>query len=373
MVTQDSSGSGTSQSSHSLLRMRDVVSRFSVCETSIRRATASGALKCLTLPSGHRRFREYDVLTWLGQDYAEEKGSDGEIPIAAVVRVSSSNQNRRVGSSDKSSMEYQQDRVQTYINQRWDARTKVTWYKRVSSGMNFEAPEFLQLIGDILDGKFRGGVIVATDFTRVCRFGIKLVEHICKLGGCEIEYTLDRDDKDENESLTDDILSILTHFTAKASGKKQKEINGVRMDEEQLRDAYLWHKSGMTYRGIAARLSREKRDTDFKGRKITRSVIYKRLQENWNALSNLYPEGPIEPSSFDAFVSKHIKKAGEKARLRRKEVIAAYKSFCAESGLAPISSRKIKVSTESMNWKSVFDNDGLVAYCGLKLQATMGA
>jgi predicted site-specific integrase-resolvase len=194
--------------------MRDVVSRFCAAETTIRRATSNGSLVCLTLPSKHRRFREEDVLAWLGICHAEEKSHDGQIPIAAVIRVSSDGQARRVGSSEKSSLEHQEERVQAFINNRWGEKAKVTWYKSIGSGMNFERKPFLQLIQHILSGKFNWGFIVATDFTRVCRFGIKLVKFLAAEGGCRIIYSMDTTSDDLNESLTDEILSILTHYTA---------------------------------------------------------------------------------------------------------------------------------------------------------------
>ncbi|MAD81276.1 MAG: hypothetical protein CMJ50_10585 [Planctomycetaceae bacterium] len=205
------------QQSSTLLRIGDVSRRFNVATTTIRRATSNGSLLCLTLPSGHRRFREQDVLSWLGICHAEENGHDGQIPIAAVIRVSSDGQARRVGSSEKSSLEHQEQRVRSYINNRWGEKAKITWYKSVGSGMNFERKVFLQLIKDILDDKYRNGFIVATDPTRLARFAVQLISFLVNRGGAQLIFTMNDEDKDLNETLTDEILSILTHYTAKAS------------------------------------------------------------------------------------------------------------------------------------------------------------
>lgn len=353
-----------------LLRMRDVVRRFNVAETTIRRATADGSLTCLTLPSGHRRFRESDVLEWLGIGQADEMGSNGGgVPIACVIRVSSDGQNRRVGSSDKSSLEHQQERVQTYVNKRWGKQARTTWYKSVGSGMNFERREFLQLIQDILAGKFKGGFIVATDFTRICRFGIKMVEFLASQGGCQIVYTMGDDEKSVNESLTDEILSILTHYTAKASGQKNKSINEVKMNEGQLRDAYRWYKSGFSYRAIADRLRKEGRGKDAKGRTISRTVVLKRLKEHWAALETLYAGESTEKNSFELFVEKFVRKSrSKKTRLPRKELVAAYEAWATTEGLEILSCRKISAFTKHFGWVKKLDDNSAVRFVGIELK-----
>jgi len=155
--------------------------------------------------------------------------------------------------------------------------------------MNFDRAEFLSLVSDILDGKFRGGFVVTTDVTRICRFGIRLFEFLCQRGGCKVVYTLnDGEAKSLNETLTDEILAILTHYTARASGQKNKLINEVRMSEGQLRDAYLWYKQGFSYKAIEKRFLDEGRGTNEQGKPITKTVIVKRLEENWEMLETMY-------------------------------------------------------------------------------------
>ena len=66
---------------------------------------------------------------------------------------------------------------------------------------------------------------------------------------------MEKEDQSLNESLSDEILSILTHYTARCSGQKNKAINQHEMTEEQLRDAYVWKKQGTSYKRIAKRFS----------------------------------------------------------------------------------------------------------------------
>ena len=99
-----------------LLKMREVVALANCHPNTIRRATESGALVCYRLPSGARRFSNSSVRRWLGEntdsvvDDGQVKQGRCSIPIAAVIRVSSSKQAAVKGESDKSSLEHQEQR-----------------------------------------------------------------------------------------------------------------------------------------------------------------------------------------------------------------------------------------------------------------------
>ncbi len=181
--------------------------------------------------------------------------------------MSSAGQNVAQGASDKSSLEHQRDRVLEYITNRWGSEATTTWYKSVGSGLNFERPAFLELVSDLLAGKYKGGYVVATDFTRICRFGIRLLEHICKLGGAEIIYTLGgSEDKSANESMVDDVLSVLTHFTAKASGAKTAKILSVNVPPAKVKYILELSQRGYSIQAIVAQLEKEGLGKDDRGR-----------------------------------------------------------------------------------------------------------
>lgn len=191
-----------------------------------------------------RLFSESAVLEWLGVPLeTNENGPKEDCPIAMIVRVSSNGQARATGEAEKSSIEHQQERVEEYCMNRWGKLGKL--YKSVGSGLNFERAAHIALISDILDGHYRGGFIVACSFDRICRFGIAMIERICEFGGCEIVYTMDeREAKDANETLVDDVLGVLCHFTAKASGAKAKKVLTVHLESDTLQEAYRMYRNG---------------------------------------------------------------------------------------------------------------------------------
>jgi predicted site-specific integrase-resolvase len=253
------------------------------------------------------------------------------VPIAAVVRCSTSKQAQRDG-DNPSQLENQTERVRKFIQEKWSSAAEVTWYSRVASGLNFENETFLRLIEDILAGKFKNGYLVASTFDRVCRFGIRLVEHICKLGGCEIVYVLENEgEQTEAESLTDDVLAILTHFTAKSNGNKVKKISKVTLDGDSLREAWQLQQQGWSLRKIAAHFDQQgKRDP--KGRPFTPTVIFKNLRANRRVLENTVE---VDPGSLDAFIQLRLRKAKGKF-VEFKSFKEAYEGFCEKEGLTPI-------------------------------------
>ena len=220
MMTNSTAGGtpATNPNQSSLLRIGEVCSRFNLHPNTVRRACNNGELAAYVLPSGHRRFALSDVFKWLGIETGDLNGGQAGVPVALVARVSSRGQATARGNSDASDLERQVARLEDYAKQRWGIMATTTMYISVGSGLNFERVEFLKLIDDILAGKFKGGYVVATYFDRVCRYGIAMVRQICKAGECELVFTEADADKEVHETLADEILGILTHFTAKASG-----------------------------------------------------------------------------------------------------------------------------------------------------------
>jgi hypothetical protein len=116
--------------SQSTGRMMSVgrASRFAgVCPNTIRAAHSAGKLESHVLPSGHRRISESALLAWMGKSYEQESengggDSTGKIPLALCVRVSSKGQDSAKGSSDKSSLDHQAERIQGFVKEKFGER-----------------------------------------------------------------------------------------------------------------------------------------------------------------------------------------------------------------------------------------------------------
>jgi hypothetical protein len=237
--------------------------------------------------------------------------------------------------------------------------------------MKFECQTFLKLVSDLLEGKFSGGFVVCTDKTRLARFGTALVEHLAKRGGAEVIYTMGNSEGTLNETLSDEILSILTHYTAKASGAKAKIVCETRIDEATLKDTFLLHRQGFSFKAIAERFAKEGRGTDPKGRKITRNVLWRRVRDNWQALEKLYSAESTPQNSFEQFVEKHVRRIDTGRKLTRKAILKAYGEFCASEGLPELSDKKISKIVTRLQWERCFDSRNLMAFRNLALSGNL--
>ena len=159
--------------------------------------------------------------------------------VVAMCRVSSKKQASKTGNSDKSSLLHQEDRIREFLEQEKKLGGgddhEVEFIHSVGSGLSYDRPELLNLVRRMVSGELRGCRLILTTKDRLVRFGWELMSFLAEYGGVIIEYCCGDDDQSENESLTEDVLSVLTHFTAKVSGNKARKILKVTLDPESLR------------------------------------------------------------------------------------------------------------------------------------------
>lgn len=365
MVTASLSSCPTAFNGSRFIKIQDAASFLGVSLNTCRSLADSGQLGPIHRTLGnHRRLEAKAVYAYAYGDEEFEQGSSGK--LIGVIRVSSRGQSKTVGASDKSSLDHQRDRIVAYCLEKY-GREPDEIISSVGSGLNFDRVEFLQLIERITSGELKGSTLVATDFTRLCRFGVRMVEHLCDLGDVSIEYTMDeREAKNENETLVDDILSIMTHFTAKVSGNKARKALKVIMDADSLKEAYRLYKAGYSYRHIAKVLEQQGK-ADQKGRKFSRAVVRQNLLENWEYLEATFTDDQQQQTSFEQFVKAKIRKASEKTRVGLKRILQVYESWCVEQGITPMCFRKISPIIKRLGWKPLYDVKKCRLYGGLVL------
>ena len=340
--------------SGSLLSVGEVADRYGVHPNTVRNHEDSGSLPCLRINGGHRRFSEDDVLSWLGLAGERGNGEDGttspaHVPLALVARVSSDKQARKSGANaTASSLDHQVDRVEAFATERYglDAVRNARRYYGTGSGLNFDRPEFCRLVSDILSGVLRGGVIIAYDKTRIARFAVRLVEQLCDIGGCKIVYIMDEKKGDGNEgepeglmeSLTEDLLSIMTHFTATYSGMKAAKVTTIPVAPEDLQRIWELHCEGYGHKTITEILAGEGRVDPKNAKPYTRWVVEKAIKQNSEVLEQTV--GRV-PTRFESFATTHIVK-DELATLEYFDIEAAYRRWEEEQGRIPVTNPVIK-------------------------------
>lgn len=347
-----------------VLSVGEVAEELGVCVATVRNMVERG-MPCHTLPSGHRRFSRREVRQWIG---GNEEQTVETVPLALTGRVSSAGQNRAVGKSDKSSLDHQIDRVETYATERFGEETvaNASRYYRVASGLNFNCPILTRLVNDILSGKFRGGYIVCQDNLRILRFGMDLLELICQHGGCTLLYVMEPEREDAQTDLTNSILGIITHFTAKASGLKSKECTQILVSEDTLVTMHKLQQSGYSLRMIEQHCDTHN-IKGTKGQKLTAGKIQRLLVNSSEILEKLMYDEQITKTSFEEFVEECIQTTYvHKHYIKRKDILKKYEEWCNQTGKPKFSASKVSKIIQNMNWTKRQDSDSVVIYRGIR-------
>lgn len=203
-----------------LLTVGQAASRFNLHPNTLRRLCDSGRLKAYVMPSGHRRIKTADLLVYMGAKPEEikqeghQEASDTAPKVALLARVSSEKQgrgfdtangNRRQGSESESDLERQVNKLREYAQAKYGCENP-TLFSDIGSGLNFNRRSFTRLLEEVLQGKWRGGIVLATYKDRVCRNGFELVELICKAGGVKLEIIQGDVEESDEEELSRDVL-----------------------------------------------------------------------------------------------------------------------------------------------------------------------
>ena len=104
----------------------------------------------------------------------------------------------------------------------WQALQKVI--SDIGSGLNFNRKGFCKLLEAIITGTVAEVVVAYKD--RLCRFGYEMFENLCKHFSTTITIVDYNNDKSSTQELAEDLLSIITVFTARFYG--QRKYNSSR-------------------------------------------------------------------------------------------------------------------------------------------------
>jgi excisionase family DNA binding protein len=347
------------------LRVSEVAEYLSVSNQTVRNLCSGGAITCTTTLGNHRRIDARSVLEFEGQDYddgdcdAEKKGGGGSLYICC--RVSSSKQAAQ-GDDGVSSLDRQESRLREFCQTTYGKQPD-TVIRRQSSGMNYGCEILQRFISDLADGTISNSTIVVQDPSRLLRFGAKMIECIAKVHGNEIVYAFEQDEDDSAE-LASELLDVLGFFSARANGNRMKKIAEIILDCDSLKRSYELKLQGYSFKAIADILKSENRQ-DEKGRGYAWHIVRKNLMRFWDELGKLY--GDNRESSFMVFARTKTQRADDSMRVERKDVIGAYRAFCAENGYQPMSDNGIGEDCKKLGWRTTRSKTNTTVYRGLIL------
>lgn len=99
-------------------------------------------------------------------------------------------------------------------------------FKDIASGMNESRKDLNELIKLVVENKVNKVFISYKD--RLTRFGYNYFEYIFKMFGTEIEVVNLTKEEDFQTELTQDLISIIHHFSMKMYSNRRKELNALK-------------------------------------------------------------------------------------------------------------------------------------------------
>lgn len=184
------------------IKIGDAAKILGVSVQTLRRWEVTGYLIPHRKSKGNTRYYNVDELT--GKNIAENNLT------VAYARVSSHDQ--------KEDLERQAEVLASYC-------TKQGWNFQViqdlGSGMNYQKKGLKTLINMILEKKISRLVLTHKD--RLLRFGAELIFTLCELKEIEVLIINKGDDISFEEELAQDVLEIITVFSARLYGSRSRK------------------------------------------------------------------------------------------------------------------------------------------------------
>jgi len=184
-----------------LFKIGEAAALLGVSLATLRKWETTGELLPDRKTAGGTRY--YDAAKILGL-------GDADFPTICYARVSSHDQ--------QDDLDRQHEMLEVYCAAKgW--RTEVI--RDLGSGMNFSKKGLAKLLEIILRKKTKRLVITHKD--RLLRFGSELVFALCELQGIEIVIIHKGDRPSFEQELAQDILEIVTVFSARLYGARSKK------------------------------------------------------------------------------------------------------------------------------------------------------
>ena len=182
---------------------------------TLRRWEREGIFTSERTPGGHRRY-DLDKL----QKIANKEREEEKITLI-YARVSTPGK--------KEDLKTQIERLEMFCASKgW--RYKII--QDVGSGLNYKKKGLLELIQLIETNQIERIVVNYKD--RLLRFGTELLFEICKYHNVEIVILNEDEERTHEDELVEDVLSIITVFSAKLYGSRSHKNKKVVTEAKQL-------------------------------------------------------------------------------------------------------------------------------------------
>ena len=200
-----------------MLTTKEVAQLAGVNLDTVRRWDSKGLIKSYRTEGGHRRYDADSVYSYIGQPKTIRQDKYSLI----YARVSTKNR--------ENDLNRQVELLEMFCSSKgW--RYKVL--KDIGSGLNYDKKGLIELIKLIETNQIDRLVINYKD--RLLRFGSEIIFEMCKWHNVEVVIVSEDESKTYEEELVDDVLSIITVFSAKLYGFKSHKNKAVVEKNKEL-------------------------------------------------------------------------------------------------------------------------------------------
>ena len=193
-----------------LINIEETAEMLGVTKDTLRNWDKSGKLISLRTEGNHRRYLLEDIFNLLGiKKQVEEQNNN----VVVYCRVSSHDQKK------KGDLERQKGRILEYcVKKKYNVEYIL---EEVASGMSDKRPKIKKLFTLVRERKVKRVVIEHKD--RLCRFMFNIFKEFFNSFDVEIECATQKRSKSFEEELTEDMLALMSSFSAKIYGKCSAE------------------------------------------------------------------------------------------------------------------------------------------------------
>jgi len=195
------------------LNSKEYCSKYQISNTTLKRWVDDGKIKCNKVSS--RKF------LYLDQNIEEDKKLN-----VVYARVSNTSQ--------KEDLNRQIDLIKNYMIYNGYIVDQV--FKDIASGMNEDRLDFNKLINMVLENKISNIFISTKD--RLSRFGYEYLKNIFNKYNCNIVILDNSDTKTYENELTDDLLTIIHHFSMKYYSKRRILLKNIKKSLENSKNEF---------------------------------------------------------------------------------------------------------------------------------------
>jgi len=202
-----------------LISIKKASSVLGVHQETLRAWEREGKISCQKTKGNHRRYLNSEIQVMTGKHNNETEITWG---VCCYCRVSSNDQKKN-GDLDRQKL-----RILEYCAKKGYRVDYI--FDECCSGMRAERPKLNQLYRLINEKKISKVVVEHKD--RMTRFGFPVFQAYFNSYGVDIEIVEETLPKSFENELLEDILSLMTSFSARLHSRRKRQSKGFRTEQE---------------------------------------------------------------------------------------------------------------------------------------------